>query len=329
MPLPRRPQPAVAATTSRHQQLLAAAAPPPPHDKAVAAPPPPEDINDDDEDPNNWLNTGATDSLFMPTMEEPYRAREDQNARTKTCTRLDFRGALEETPPDAGAADPKVTLANIFSPNTLHKAADEQLAAADPIEKKKKYRKRYKKDTPPASQRPAAPKRPRVQDDPLSQPAEGTLSRLHEAGKQILSDDLIKHASGPMLHMMHSIMFLEEGLLKEANPSYPVFTVKVPTGMGFVDNHPADIFFISYEDIFKLFNAKRLDYNLVRLYAIHQAMKVMRERNPVDLAIADPYFMRDAMLLQPARRASAKNYIQKFMLDNQDKRDILLPYFFE
>jgi hypothetical protein len=45
----------------------------------------------------------------------------DQNARTKACTRLDFHGALEETPPDAGAADPKVNMGNIFSPNTLHK----------------------------------------------------------------------------------------------------------------------------------------------------------------------------------------------------------------
>jgi hypothetical protein len=85
--------------------LAAALLQPPPHGKAVAAPPLLEDINDDDENPDKWLNTGATDSLFMPNMEEPYRVRKDQNARTKTCTRLDFHGALEEMPPDAGAAD--------------------------------------------------------------------------------------------------------------------------------------------------------------------------------------------------------------------------------
>ena len=182
MPPPRRPQPAVAATTSRHQQLLAAALspppppPPPPHGKAIAAPLLPEDINDDDEDPNKWLNTGATDSLFMPNMEEPYRVREDdQNARTKTCTRLDFHGALEETPPDAGAAVPKVNPGNIFSPNTLQKVTDEELAAGGHIEKKKHHRKRSKKDKPSVSQRPASPKRPRVQDDLMSQPTKGTL----------------------------------------------------------------------------------------------------------------------------------------------------------
>jgi hypothetical protein len=91
--------------------------------------------------------------LFMPNMEEPYRVREDQNACTKTCTRLDFHGALEETPPDASAADPKVNPGNIFSPNTLHKVTSEQLATGSPIEKKH-HRKRNKKDKPRASGQP-------------------------------------------------------------------------------------------------------------------------------------------------------------------------------
>lgn len=168
VPLPRRPQQPVTATTSRHQQLLAAAAPlpphgkaaaalppphgraiaalppphgkaavalPPPHGKAASALPPPKDapgdnINDDDDDdnPDNWINTSVMDSLFMPNMDEPYRVANDPNARTRTCTRLDFHGTLEETPPDAGAAGPyKGTQGIIFSPTTLHKAADERL----------------------------------------------------------------------------------------------------------------------------------------------------------------------------------------------------------
>jgi hypothetical protein len=174
--------------------LLAAALlqpPPAPHGKAVAASYPVlvEDINDDDENPDKWLNTGATDSLFMPNMEEPYRVREDQNARTKIYTRLDFHGALEETPPDASAVDPKVNPGNIFSPNTLHKVVSggEQLATDGPIQKKH-HRKRNKKDKPSASQQPAGPKRPRVQDDPMSQPAKGTLQGIiHEAGKPIMT----------------------------------------------------------------------------------------------------------------------------------------------
>jgi hypothetical protein len=139
--------------------------PPAPHGKAVAASYPVllEDINDDDDNPDKWLNTGATDSLFMPNMEEPYRVRKDQNAHTKTCTRLEFHGALEETPLDAGAADPNVNPGNIFSPNTLHKvmSGGEQLATGGLI-RKKHHEKRNKKDKSSVSQQPAGPKRPRV-----------------------------------------------------------------------------------------------------------------------------------------------------------------------
>jgi hypothetical protein len=96
--------------------------------------------------------------------------------------------------------------------------------------------------------------------------------------------------------------------------------------VGFVDDHPADIFFISYKHVFKLFNAKRLDYNLVRLYALQRAMKVNKEQNP-SVAIADPYFIREGMLLNPANRSRAKEYLQKFLLDNKSKKEILLSYF--
>jgi hypothetical protein len=123
-----------------------------------------------------------------------------------------------------------------------------------------------------------------------------------------MNDEQVANASRAMVNLMHAILFLEEGLLKETNRSYPVFTVKVPADVGFIDDHPADIFFISYEDVFKLFNAKRLDYNLVRLYALQRAMKVNREQNP-GIAIADPYFMHEGMLLNPVNCSRAKEYL--------------------
>jgi hypothetical protein len=304
--------------------LAAALLQPPaaPHGKAIAASYRVllEDINDD-ENPDKWLNTGATDSLFMPSMEEPYRVRKDQNARTKTCTRLDFHGALEEMPPDAGAVDPKVNPRNIFSPNTLHKvvSGSEQLAAGGPIQKKH-HRKRNKKDKSSMSQQPAGPKRSRVQDDPMSQPAKGTLQGIiHEAGKPIMTNEQVANASGEIVNLMRSILFLEEGLLKETNPSYPIFTMKVLADVGFIDDHPANIFFILYEDVFKIFKAKRLDYNLVHLYVLQRAMKDKREQNP-GFAIADPYFMREGVLLNLANRSRAKEYLQKFLLDNKRKK---------
>jgi hypothetical protein len=83
-----------------------------------------------------------------------------------------------------------------------------------------------------------------------------------------MTDEQVANASGAMVNLMHGILFLDKGLLKETNPSYPIFTVKVLADVGFVDDHLADIFFILYEDVIKLFNAKRLDYNLVHLYAL-------------------------------------------------------------
>jgi hypothetical protein len=55
-------------------------------------------------------------------------------------------------------------------------------------------------------------------------------------------------------------------------------------------------------------------------------MKVNREEKPC-VAIADPYYMREGMLLNPANYSRAKKYLQKFLLDNKSKKDILLPYF--
>jgi hypothetical protein len=55
-------------------------------------------------------------------------------------------------------------------------------------------------------------------------------------------------------------------------------------------------------------------------------MKVNREEKPC-VAIADPYFLREGMLLNPGNHSRAKEYLQKFLLDNKSKKDILLPYF--
>ncbi|KAK1631492.1 hypothetical protein QYE76_005807 [Lolium multiflorum] len=114
-----------------------------------------------------------------------------------------------------------------------------------------------------------------------------------------------------MLPLQDSILVLESILLKDKDPNYPVFTVKVPRDVGFVTDAPADIFFIAYEDIFKLFHARRLDYNLVRLFALNLAMKIKRESTP-DVAIADPYYMRESRLNLSAVRVGLR-YLHKLL----------------
>ena len=94
-----------------------------------------------------------------------------------------------------------------------------------------------------------------------------------------------------MLSLQEAILKLEDNLLKHENPNYPMFTVKVPKDLvDFIDEARTDLLFISYEDVFKLFHNRRLDYNLVRLYALNQAMKTRRENTPY-IKVVDPYYM--------------------------------------
>ena len=101
----------------------------------------------------------------------------------------------------------------------------------------------------------------------------------------------------------------------------------MPADVHFIHEAHADLFFIAYEDIFNLFHSRRLDYNLVRIYALHQAMKIKREKIP-HVAIVDPYYMCDSQLVEGSgERTMATTYLQNFLVDNKRKDVILLPFF--
>ena len=214
----------------------------------------------------------------------------------------------------------------VFSPNTLRKATDEQMAMADTVVKKKHYRKRGNNNNKKGASQPL-PKRIRGQDAVVVPSTQFGLPRVHVAGDPILTPDMIHIAVGAMLTLHEGVKTLEALLLKEDDPNYPVFTAKVPLDVGFVDEPPADIFFIAFEDIFKLFLMKRLDYNLVRLYALNLALTIKRESTP-KIAIVDPYYMRDSQLVEGSEtRTKATAYLEKFMVDNKRKGTLLLPFF--
>ena len=132
------------------------------------------------------------------------------------------------------------------------------------------------------------------------------------------------------MHSLHqAILTLEDNLLKDENPNYPVFTAQVPKDSDFVHEAPADLFFIAYEDVFKLFHSRRLDYNLVHLYALNMAMKIRRDNTPY-VAVVDPYYMRmrDSQLVEGSRtRTMATEYLQRSMLTNKRKNSLLVPFF--
>ncbi|KAK1662833.1 hypothetical protein QYE76_050992 [Lolium multiflorum] len=314
--LPQRP------STRRTVRQAAASQPPPPKVQDMA----PLDGNDvdDDDDIDAYINTGAcSQDMYMPPMDEQaFRTHGDQLGRPTTVTkqRLVFTGFSQDTPPEAGNPA-QVKPATVFSPNTLRKtiigeppkstpaatqatpeappaptpAAPEEAPPsappAPPVGQVKKARKRGAKKGASSSQ--PAPKRIRADD--MVPPTPDGLPRCHEAGKPILSKDMEHLASGLMLPLQHTIHYLEGTLLKEKDPNYPVFSVKVPQDPNFVHEYPADIFFIAFEDVFNLFHSKRLDYNL----------------------------LQDGS----STRTKAVRYLESFMLMNKEKNTILLPVF--
>ena len=161
----------------------------------------------------------------------------------------------------------------------------------------------------------------------MASPGADSSTRVHVVGNPLLSPELLSHTKGPMLSLHGAIVTMEGLLLKDKDPNYPVLTVQVPKNADFVTEAPADMFFIAFEDIFNLFDSRRLDYNLVRLYAINMVMKIQRDVVPY-VAVADPYYMRDSQLVQGSEtREKATEYLQKFMLNNKRKNNLLLPFF--
>ncbi|KAK1621139.1 hypothetical protein QYE76_026656 [Lolium multiflorum] len=238
-----RKEPTIAVTTRRHKQLLgalpqrpstrhtvrqAAASQPPPPKVQDMAPLDGNDVDDDD-DIDAYINTGAcSQDMYMPPMDEQaFRTHGDQLTRPPTVTkqRLVFTGLSQDTPPEAGNPA-QVKPATVFSPNTLRKT----IIGEPP------------KSTPATSEAPPAPEAPpsAPQAPPVGQVKKGRkrgakkgASSSQPAPKRIRADD------------MHSIHYQESVLLKEKDPNYPVFSVKVPSDQNFVNEDPADIFFIA------------------------------------------------------------------------------------
>lgn len=111
---------------------------------------------------------------------------------------------------------------------------------------------------------------------------------------------MLRIIGGSMQSLYEAILMLERFLLEEEDPNYQVFTIQVPEDIHYVIEASADMFFIAFEDIFNLFHTRRLDYNLVRLYALNQAMKNKRDKTPYAMVV-DPYYMCDIQLVKGSR----------------------------
>ena len=167
------------------------------------------------------------------------------------------------TPEDAGLPEPKRARDAIISLGTLKVAATQALEGVGPIPGPKKGRKRNKKP------------KPEVVPDVVP---EMNWHENHELGKPILPRHLSEKLRGDMRSLHDGIWHVEGRLLESPNPGYPLFVGKVPKGFGFVDSAPADIMFLRFEDIFKMYHQKRLHPSLVRLVALRRRSTSAKRR---------------------------------------------------
>jgi hypothetical protein len=161
----------------------------------------------------------------------------------------------------------------------------------------KKPRKRAKKDKGVSSSQPVPPVAGKPVKEIRSQdniPIKG-WREYHVVGEPILPPEALKTLTGDMSSLHDSILTWETHLLSMTSPTYPVFYVRVPKKLGFVDRSPGDVFFLRFDDIFEMFHRRRLDPTLVCLVALSMSHQLMQE-NTLKVAILDPYYMKDIYL---------------------------------
>jgi hypothetical protein len=99
-----------------------------------------------------------------------------------------------------------------------------------------------------------------------------TQDRLyHVAGEPMLLWDKYLTLPGDCKSLHDLILEEERRLICMESPTYPLFVAKVPKGLDFVDKHPAELFFLRFEDIFSMFHMSRLHPNFVRLFTLAEA----------------------------------------------------------
>ena len=79
---------------------------------------------------------------------------------------------------------------------------------------------------------------------------------IHILGKPMLPPEVLLILTPDMRTLHDSVLFIENELLKSKSPSYPLFLVRVPLGVGFVEKYPAESFYLRFDDIFNVFNLR-------------------------------------------------------------------------
>jgi len=206
-----------------------------------------DDDLDDDIQADQFINTSFGDGDFMPPVEEAYQNYEDARdqadpAEKPTCAVRLFPSSQEMSPAACAFTEPQADAAkrSILSPTTLRKVATEQIKAGDCLKPEKKKGRKRKKAA--SSSQPSMPLR--AQDGPPR--PKDLMYDIHVAGRPMLPKNMLETATSDKSSVHYSILTLENILLQEKHPSYPVFMAKVPLNMGFITSVPADMIILRF-----------------------------------------------------------------------------------
>ena len=177
-----------------------------------------------------------------------------------------------------------------------------------------------------SSSQPAAPQPIQFKDGPG--PSKDVAREMHIAGRPMVPPDVLQLMTGDMQMLHERVLTPELDLLKMKDPTHPhpLFTAKVPEAVGFCKEDPADLIFVRFDDIFKMFNLKRLHPHLVRLFCLSTAHQVLKEKIG-GVAIADPYYMIETNFRSHEGWQFMSKHLEEIMVENKWKDYILLPYY--
>ena len=283
-------------------------------------------------DPMDFLNTNAydcdIDMMSQPYDESGYQlANEDmddmpgQEGRSRDCKKSLFMKSSQDTPEDAASTQAQLAGREgrtVLSPGTLGQGLRKGLEGVP----KKKERKRSGKVT--ASKQARAHSSQTMHSEERV-PVKGAVM-FHLTGEPMLPPKPLEALSGDLRRLHDHVLSTEKSLLASKDPGYPTYAARVPEGKCYVDTRPAEVFFLRFDHIFEMFLTRRLDFTIVRLFALHMS-SVMKREEVSQICVADPYYMHESFLsLGDFERETARDYLQNFMVQNKDREIVLVPY---
>ena len=129
----------------------------------------------------------------------------------------------------------------------------------------------------------------------------------------MLPPKILKIVNADMQNLHDIVLYLEENLLKDVNPTFPLFMGKVPERCNFVDKHPGHMLFIRYDDIFDMLHMNELSPSLVRLMALSMENQILRENTP-HTSVIDPFYMLEGWLQSLDGRRRATEFLESYFL---------------